>query len=179
MWSLPSHVRRRDWRREGWGGIEKQKQLLSLNPDVVEKQKAKSFPEGKSSSRLRWIKQVQQTSGYLTCWCFSSWVWGVFMRPHAFSTGKPRHLGWRPEQSKAEKTETQPQRGQTRTHLCLLGCSSGVPMTSAGEQRIIFLLCINKSSSMILLKKFCFGNGNRWPTGTWKYAQDCCCCYCC
>lgn len=92
MWSLRSHVRRRDWRREGWGGIEKQKQLLSLNPDVVEKQKAKSFPEGKSSFRLRRIKQVQQTSGYLTCWCFSSWVWGVFTRPHAFSTGKPRHL---------------------------------------------------------------------------------------
>lgn len=45
-------------RREPMRGREKQNQLLSLNPDAAETQKAKSFPEGKSSSRRRWTEQV-------------------------------------------------------------------------------------------------------------------------
>lgn len=44
---------------EQWGkGIEKHNQPLSLILKWKKKQKAKSFPEGKTYSRLQWTKQV-------------------------------------------------------------------------------------------------------------------------
>lgn len=127
LWYMISSLRSRR-RREWVRGIEKQNQRFSPNPDVGEKQKAKSFPEGKSSCRLRW-DQASLTDLRL----LSSPVFLFTVLKCAYeATCFPHTSRWASRvRARAEKGLGNPDSGQKRTgwYPFLLGWTSGNPMT--------------------------------------------------